>query len=149
MGECHLGLGNRIQMKAGHCQTVCQNSSNLGGPRGPVWCRFVCGVGAVAWGAQGSVCACTVPACVLSLCSLFSVAEPPGRVCASWHWEGLPQPPIIPQCLFYFAGMRADLGTVPKSIQVLQISCVPGVVHTLPCTRLARSTVSAFHMQSS
>ena len=78
-----------------------------------------------------------------------SVAEPPGRVCASWHGEGLPHPPVIPQCLFYFAGMRADLGTVPKSIQVLQISCVPSVMHTSPCTRLARSMVSAFHMQSS
>ena len=112
---------------------MCQNSSNLGGPRGPVSCHFVRGVGTVAWGAQGSVQCCGAP----------------GRVCASWHSEGLPHPPIIPQCLFYFAGMRADLGTVPKSIQVLQISCVPGVVHTLPCTRLARSTVSAFHMQSS
>ena len=78
-----------------------------------------------------------------------SVAEPPGKVCASWHGESLPHPPIIPQCLFYFAGMRADLGTVPKSIQVLQISCVPGVMHTSPCTTLARSMVSAFHMQSS
>ena len=78
-----------------------------------------------------------------------SVAEPPGRVCASWHGEGLPHPPVIHQCLFYFAGMRADLGTVPKSIQVLQISCVPSVMHTSPCTRLARSMVSALHMQSS
>lgn len=131
-------------MKAGHCQIMCQNSSNLGGPGSPL----VFGAGTITWCTQGSVCECAVLPCVLSQRSLFQgVMEPPGRVCASWHGEGLPHPLIIPQCLFYFAGMRASLGTVPKSIQALQFSCVPGVVHTSPCTRPVRNMVSALHSE--
>lgn len=39
------------------------------------------------------------------------------------------------------------MGTVPKSIQALQFSCVRGVVHTSPCTRPARNMVSALHSE--
>ena len=127
---------------------MCQNSTNLGGPGGPAWYPLVFGAGTVTWCTQGSVCECAVLPCVLSQRSLFQcVTEPPGRVCASWHGEGLPHPLIIPQCLFYFAGMRASLGTMPKSRQALQFSCVPGVVHTSPCTRPARSMASALHSE--
>lgn len=80
-----------------------------------IW--LVRGGGAITWHTQDSV---SVPSCPVSSAnvpyssaaveSAWCIMEPPGRVCASWHGEYLPHPLIIPQRLFYFAGMRAGFG---------------------------------------